>query len=134
LAPYACYSDTSSDHIVNQLLNADADIEMKDNRGLSPLLAVCKSGHVSVLNLLLAEGANPQAVDNTNANAISICEFHNHSALKKTLLLDSPTQRFKLYIISINTIYISFCVIKILCPTVMKQKVAESRLKLLVLP
>ena len=90
---FACYSDTPSDHIVNQLLNAGADIEMKDTRGLSPLLAVCKSGHVSVLNLLLAKGANPQVVDNTNANAISICEFHNHSTLKK-ILLDSPTQRF----------------------------------------
>jgi len=90
---FACYSETSSDHIVNELLKAGADIEMKDNRGLTPLLAICKTGHVSVLNLLLAKGANPLAIDNTNANAVSICEFHNHAALKK-ILLDSPTQRF----------------------------------------
>ena len=44
--------------IVELLLNNGADIEVKTDRGETPLLKACRQGHLSITKLLLDGGAN----------------------------------------------------------------------------
>ena len=49
--------------IVQLLLEARADKDFTDNRGITGLMLACQQGHVEVVSLLLESGANKALAD-----------------------------------------------------------------------
>lgn len=58
---WAC--DRGYVELVKELLNAGADIEQKDNSGLTPLHYACMCDHLELAKLLISRGASPEAKD-----------------------------------------------------------------------
>ena len=60
----------SSDEHFKDLLRSDASLEEKDEKGKTPLILAASLGKIDVVDMLLAKGANAQAVDNKQATAL----------------------------------------------------------------
>ncbi|MEZ0223470.1 MAG: ankyrin repeat domain-containing protein [Alphaproteobacteria bacterium] len=67
---------------------ADADINMKDSRGWTPLLGAAYQGDVEAMKLLLDRGANLQAVENTGKNALMLAVYPKIHMEAAQFLLD----------------------------------------------
>ena len=57
---------------IRELLKKGADIEEKDESGISPLLAMVKTGNNDMVQLLLQYGANINSIDNNGYTALHI--------------------------------------------------------------
>ena len=61
--------DGSDEHF-KDLLQGDASLEEKDIKGKTPLILAASLGKIDMVDMLLAKGANAQAVDNKQATAL----------------------------------------------------------------
>lgn len=53
-----CAADYGQTEIIKYLVKKGADVNIKDEYGITPLLAAIWEGHANAVNLLLSEGAN----------------------------------------------------------------------------
>ena len=67
------------------LLDAGADIEHRDERSFTPLMAAAFGGYSEVVNHLLLHGANPDAVGRGGVTARSLAEERRFSDVVNTL-------------------------------------------------
>jgi hypothetical protein len=51
---------------VKSLIEAGADVELRDNGGWTPLISAARRGHVQVVEVLLEHGANPNVSESDN--------------------------------------------------------------------
>ena len=51
-----------------ELLNAGADVEARDNANGTPILWAARGGHTEIVKMLLEHGANPNVVEHGNGN------------------------------------------------------------------
>ena len=56
-----------------------AAIEAKSNSGMTALICASDNGHLSVVEVLLAKGANREAEDNNGYTALDWARSNNHS-------------------------------------------------------
>ena len=64
---------------VASLLQSQADVNARDERGWSPLIMAAKEGHTSLLRLLLAAGAAPSAPDGVSHTALRGAALFGHA-------------------------------------------------------
>ncbi len=70
--------------ITKQLIEAKADIEVRDETGATPLIQAMKKGLTDVLEVLIEAKANPNAIDNRGRTALiwfGICSWDMHGIL-----------------------------------------------------
>lgn len=63
------------------LLNAGADVNAASKIGMTPLMAVCRTGNVEQARGLLQRGADVAAVDNQSRTALQLAEEGGHPEL-----------------------------------------------------
>ena len=64
---------------VKALLAAGADVTAANNEGITPLIAACSEGHVSVVELLLEhEGVDANARDKDGTSAVMAAAVRGH--------------------------------------------------------
>lgn len=68
--------------VTNSLLRAGADVDVKDNKGKTPLIHAAEFGHHETVELLINSGANIQEKDNNNMTALAYAKdrktFHDY--------------------------------------------------------
>jgi len=95
---FACYGSDKKQHpvsVVQKLINAGADVNTKDQRGMTPFLVCCTSGRQDIIDGLLKAGADTHAKDNERRGGYDIAIFYQHTKLAAQLGgPDSPAKRF----------------------------------------
>jgi ankyrin repeat protein len=56
--------------LVTSLIDAGADVNVRNVGGMTPLMAAAKGGHLDTVRILLAQGANVNAKDNDGQTAL----------------------------------------------------------------
>ena len=69
---WAC--DRGHEELVEELLNAGADIETRDGSGMRPLHYAVMCGHVGVVKMLLARGADTAAADLDGCTPVQVAD------------------------------------------------------------
>ena len=64
----------------------EAEIEMKDKNGQTPLIQAIAWGHESVVRMLLEKGANIETTDEDGRTPLIKAAFHGHEAIVRLLL------------------------------------------------
>jgi hypothetical protein len=72
--------------VVQQLLEAKADVEAKDNDGQTALHWAARSSHEVMVRLLLEAKANVEAKDNNGQTALHLAARNGHEAVVRLLL------------------------------------------------
>lgn len=96
----ACHSDTRlAETLFRYLFEAGADVNSRDDRGLTPLLHLCKaleSNHLNILEPLLEAGADIRATDNAGNTPLHYLAAHYGNEAKEAaeILLDFGTPDF----------------------------------------
>ena len=67
------------------LLNKGANIEARNNSGVTPLLMGAQYGNLEVVKRLLAKGANMKAKDDKGNTALALAIGHGHAEVAKVL-------------------------------------------------
>ena len=70
--------------MVRQLVDANADLEARRGRGMTPLLVAASTGNVSVAEQLLICGADPYAMNDEGTSAVDMAKV-SHGALRRLL-------------------------------------------------
>ncbi|XP_074605635.1 uncharacterized protein LOC141858706 [Brevipalpus obovatus] len=71
--------------LVDRLLGAGADRDMRDSQGNTALILASQNGHLEIVKRLLCSGANFAAVNNQGANALRHARIGNSLEIKITL-------------------------------------------------
>lgn len=87
--------------VVNELLEAKADVDFADTSGGHPLTFAAASGHIDVVRLLLAAKADVDLANVRNETALTLAASNNHVGVARLLLgakadverLDSKTAK-----------------------------------------
>ena len=69
------------------LLASGADVNVTDNRGMSPLFLACEQGVLVFVKKLLSSGANPNLTTTANYPLLVACQHRHHEIVK--LLLEN---------------------------------------------
>ena len=87
-APFALLAaaEAGDEPRVASLLQSQADVNARDERGWSPLIMAAKEGHTSLLRLLLAAGAAPSAPDNVTHTALRGAALFGHAECIRLLV------------------------------------------------
>ncbi|VTT73795.1 unnamed protein product [Fusarium fujikuroi] len=72
--------------IVNQLLAAGANVNVRGSKLWTPLHSACHGGHVQVVRILLEAGANKEAKDNLGWTPLHVCCFMDQEGAAFELL------------------------------------------------
>lgn len=70
---------------VRDLLDNGADVDTKDDSGVSALLAAAVNGHIEVVKLLLESEANVDAKDNNGVTTLMVASHEGHIDIVKLL-------------------------------------------------
>ena len=73
-------------HTVNALLNAHADLNIRDLMGRTPLFLAVKNADYRISKVLLAKGADPNVQDRKGNASLHIASKYGHLELAKLLL------------------------------------------------
>ena len=84
-ALFSIKAETSAE-IVDKLVNAGADVNVKDKAGRSPIINVAQSGNVAVLGELIKHGAKVTNEDNYGETALSYSVTTDNLETVKTLI------------------------------------------------
>ena len=79
-------ADNNHADVVQVLIDAGADIEVKDDRGRSPLLWSCSSGSLAVAKLLVRAGAGFGVTDNYGDTCLTIAAYRGHTETVRYLV------------------------------------------------
>jgi len=80
--------DAGSPRSVKALIAAGADVNEKNEDGLTPLIKAAFGGHTEIVKLLLAK--KPDIDSNPGGTALMTAAFHGHVETVKTLLDAAP--------------------------------------------
>ena len=72
--------------VVEVLIDAGADVEVKDTAGRSPLLLACRSGALAVVRVLVKAGAGVCVADNEGNTCLALASANGHTETVRTLL------------------------------------------------
>ena len=72
------YALSGDEYRVRELLRTNADVNMHEPNGLTPLMVAAQGGHVRIVKLLLDAGANPRLTDNKGFNAQYHAMWYGH--------------------------------------------------------
>jgi len=67
--------------VVNLLLQNDANINLQDNEGLSPLMLASTNGHLDIVKTLLIMGANKDLQNNDGQTALQLALANNNEEI-----------------------------------------------------
>jgi len=71
---------------VNLFLSKGADVNAKDNNGITPLYKASSMGHYEVVKLLLSKGADVNAKDNNGWTPLRVASSRGHTEIVKLLI------------------------------------------------
>lgn len=72
-----------NERIMRRVLEHTTNVDVRNSRGLTPLLLAAESGTAHVVSLLLAAGADVGAIDNTNKTmCLRACDNHNAGVMR----------------------------------------------------
>lgn len=71
---------------LRSLLDQRMDLETKDEKGMTPLMAAAHEGQAGAVQLLLTKGARVDAKDNEGLTALTHAVIGGHNAIVKTLI------------------------------------------------
>ncbi len=72
---------------IERLIEAGADVNLRNCSGVTPLMMASQNGHTEVVNLLLANNADVNAADKTNGvTALWMASHNGHTKVVKLLL------------------------------------------------
>ena len=77
---FYCYSNHDI-QILRLLINAQANLTIPDERGLTPLLVCCTSGRNDLINVLVEHGVSVNDKDGAGRSAYDIAIFHQHKEI-----------------------------------------------------
>ncbi len=72
------YALSGDEYRVRELLRTNADVNMHEPNGLTPLMVAAQRGHIRIVKLLLDAGANPRLTDNKGFNAQYHAMWYGH--------------------------------------------------------
>ena len=81
-----CAADLQRADVVDVLIDAGADIEIKDDMGRSPLHWACRSGALDVVKLLVKAGAGVRATDNDGNTCLMCASSEGHTETVRYLV------------------------------------------------
>ena len=79
-------ADNNHADVVQVLIDAGANIEVRDNNGYSPLLWSCSSGSLDVAKLLVRAGARVRVTDNGGHTCLEIATSNGHTETVRYLI------------------------------------------------
>ena len=71
---------------VIQLLKSGADVNAKNNEGVTPLMVASGTGNKTILDILLSAGADVNATSNDGVTALMLAIYTNKISSAETLL------------------------------------------------
>ena len=77
--------------VVQVLIDAGADIEVKDQSGCSPLHLACLSGELELVKMLVKAGAGVCVTDNAGRTCFMFAAYHGHTETVRYLMDASHT-------------------------------------------
>ena len=72
------YALSGDEYKVRELLRTNADVNMHEPNGLTPLMVAAQRGHMHIVKLLLDAGANPRLTDNRGYTAQAHALWYGH--------------------------------------------------------
>ena len=72
--------------VMEVLIDAGAEVEVKDKTGFSPLHWACRSGSLAVVKVLVKAGARVCVADNKGNGCLTVAAHHGHTETVRTLL------------------------------------------------
>ncbi len=73
-------------HLMDNLIQAGADIEVRNKRGRTPLMEAALRGYESTARKLLASGADPNAKDRRGRTAMAMAAYSGHNEVASALV------------------------------------------------
>ncbi|MGB0575611.1 MAG: ankyrin repeat domain-containing protein [Alphaproteobacteria bacterium] len=67
------------------MINAGAELDIPDDENVTALIRAAWNGHLSIVNQLLAAGADPNRRDNNGVSAIEHAKREGHNAIAESL-------------------------------------------------
>ena len=83
---FLCLNTDAPSSLLQSIVQAGADIDAVDSRGMTPLLSCCTSGRGDFLAALIHLGATVLVKDGEGRDAKNIAAFHGHNELISLLL------------------------------------------------
>ncbi|GMI01741.1 hypothetical protein TrST_g10401 [Triparma strigata] len=80
---------------VSKLLWRQADINILDNNGTTPLMMACANGNFKMVDLLLEENADPEKRDNYHWNALFYAAYGGSLEVTQRILNEGVNKRLK---------------------------------------
>ncbi len=77
-------------NVVKMLLENNAQVDLQDNKGWTPLMLASQGNHFEVVKMLLKSKANMHMVNNQGASAIDIARHCNHLEMITLFLPNNP--------------------------------------------
>ena len=71
--------------VVTTLVNAEAELDIPDNKNLTALMRAAWGCHLSIVNQLIAAGADPNRRDNNGPSAIEYDKREGHKGIIESL-------------------------------------------------
>ena len=82
---HAAVANGHEDILELLLQQSGSDLDKKNHRGQTSILLAAEKGHLSVVQLLLGKGADPNISDEDGTTPLSIALEHKHSLVAETL-------------------------------------------------
>ncbi|XP_065924577.1 uncharacterized protein [Magallana gigas] len=79
-------SETKRNETINLLLSKNAEINLCNEDGISPLFVACQKNHSSTVQLLLSKGAKINIIDKEKTSPLSIACHEGHNIIVQILL------------------------------------------------
>jgi ankyrin repeat protein len=79
-------AETGDTARVRELLNQDAQVDLRDNRGRTALIYAASRGHLAIVNMLLAHSADIHAEGQHHLNPLNAAITRNHLPVVKRLI------------------------------------------------
>jgi ankyrin repeat protein len=79
---FICYSESSDISVAQVLIEAHADVNIRDHKGMTPLLACVTTGKQQLIDLLISKGADRTAINDAGEDWKAIATFYKQTHLR----------------------------------------------------
>jgi ankyrin repeat protein len=84
---HLCYAEYLNKGLIDALIKAGANLEAKDNAGLTPLLQAAHSRDLDLVELFIDHGANIYARDNAGRSAWNLSSLRNEGVVIRLVVM-----------------------------------------------